>query len=192
MDIIELKRKQYQDYEVIFEYQTDQHYAVNAVKTDNGFLIDIKKEKLGQLINKRFSENLFQRYLAKPSVYAIMEDDKPVAIIEFDREFWINRLRITDLVVLTEYRHRGYGAGLVEKAKEVAQKEGFRALFLDTHSCNTGAIDFYLAQGFEFCGIDLNFYSNTDIERKEVWLSLTCRFTDIESMEWNYEAHRIR
>jgi ribosomal protein S18 acetylase RimI-like enzyme len=190
MKVIELKRKQYQDYELVFEYETDEHYAVNVIKSDNGFSIDIKREKLGETIKKRFTENLFQRYLAKPSVLAIEEDGTPVAFLEIDREFWNNRLRITDLAVLPEYRRKGYGRRLVEEAKEIAKREGFRAIFLDTHTCNTKAIDFYLAQGFEFCGLDTSYYSNTDIDRKEVFIEMAFLFDDQKSREWHYETHR--
>ena len=185
-----MKRKQYQDFELVFEYETDDHYAVSVVKTDLGFSLELKKEKLSEAVKKRFSENLFQRYLANPSVYAIEEDRKPIAFLEIDREFWNNRLRITDLVVLPEYRRKGCGKMLVDKAKEIAVKENFRAVFLDTHTCNTKAIDFYLSQGFDFCGIDTSYYSNTDIDRKEVWIELAYLFQDQRSKEWNYETHR--
>ncbi|HEX9059034.1 MAG TPA: GNAT family N-acetyltransferase [Clostridia bacterium] len=190
MNIIELKRKEYQDYELVFEYETDEHYAVIVSKTDIGYKLELKREKLKETLKKRFVENLFQRYLARPSVYAIEEDGKPAAIIEVDREFWNNRMKITDLVVLPGYRRKGYGKALVDKAKEIAKKESFRALFLDTHTCNTKAIDFYLAQGFDFCGIDTSFYSNTDVKRKEVWIELAYLFDDERSMEWNYETHK--
>lgn len=192
MEVVELKRKQYQDYELVFEYETDEHFAVSVMRTDNGFSLDIKREKLGKTVKKRFAENLFQSYLVKPGVYAVEEDGKPVAFLEVDREFWNNRLRITDLAVYPEYRRRGYGKALVDKAKEIARKEKFRAVFLDTHTCNTKAIDFYLSQGFEFCGIDTSYYSNTDIARKEVWIELAFLFDDPASMEWNYETHKPR
>jgi ribosomal protein S18 acetylase RimI-like enzyme len=190
MKIVELKRKQYQDYELVFEYETDEHYAVNVVKTGSGFSVELKREKLGETVKKSFAENLFQRYLVNPSVYAVEVDGKPVAFIEIAREFWNNRLRITDLAVLPDYRRKGYGKMLVEKVIEIAEKENFRAVFLDTHTCNTKAIDFYFAQGFVFCGIDISYYSNTDIDRKEVWIELVYFFNNQASREWHYETHR--
>ena len=188
MKVIELKKQQYQDFELVFEYETDEHYAVSIVKNESGFSIGLKREKIGETLKKRFVENLFQQYLVKPSVFAIVEEAKPIAFLEIDREFWNNRLRITDLVVLPEYRRKGYGKLLVEKAIEIAKKEKFRAVFLDTHTCNTKAIDFYLAQGFDFCGIDTSYYSNTDVDRKEMWIELAYLFDDKESNEWHYET----
>lgn len=185
--IVELNRKQYQDYELVFEYETDEHYAVCVNSTDGGFAVELKREKLPGTVKKRFVENLFQRYLARPSVYAVEEDGEPQAFMEVDREFWIKRLRITDLVVLPEYRRRGYGAMLIDKAKEIASKENFRAIFLDTHSCNVGAIDFYLSQGFTLGALDTTFYSNHDIDRKEVWIGMVYLLDNEAGRTWQYE-----
>jgi ribosomal protein S18 acetylase RimI-like enzyme len=186
MDIIELKRKQYQDYELDFEYDTEEHYAVCVNSTGGGFAIELRREKMGGTVHKRFSENLFQRYLVKPSAYAVMDGGKPVAILEIDREFWNKRLKITDLVVLPEHRRKGYGAALVAKAKQIAALEGWRAVFLDTHSCNVKAIDFYLSQGFALGGIDTTYYSNTDIDRREVWIELVHLLDNPAANAWHY------
>lgn len=137
-------------------------------------------------MRKRFAENLFQRYLARPSAYAIVEGGVPAAILEVDREFWSQRLRIADLVVRPEYRRRGYGAALLRHALRIGREEGFRAVHLDTHSCNVGAIDFYLSQGFALGGLDTTYYSNRDIERGEVYIGMVYVFQDERSMGWAY------
>jgi ribosomal protein S18 acetylase RimI-like enzyme len=190
--VIQLTREKYKDYPLVFEYETNEHFAVRSVKTAEGYSFQLVRERLPEPIKKRFVEHLFQHYLVDPEAYGIEEDGKLAAIIEIDREFWDGRLKITDLVVLPEYRRKGYGAMLVDKAKESAKAEAFRAIYLDTHSCNVPAIDFYLAQGFHFCGLDTTYYSNTDIERKEVMLQLVYPFTDPASMEWHYETHFAR
>jgi len=43
---------------------------------------------------------------------------------------------------------------------------------LETQSCNTNAIGFYLHEGFTLIGFDLCCYSNRDPERKEVRIEL--------------------
>lgn len=188
MEIVELKRKEWKDYELVFEYETGEHYAVRINRTDGGFAIELKREKLPEKITKRFAENLFQHYLVNPRVFAVMENGKPAAFMEVDPEFWVKRLRITDLLVLPEYRRRGYGSALVGKAKEIAGREGFRAVFLDTHSCNVGAIDFYLKQGFTLGGLDTTYYSNFDIERGEVWIELVYLLDNEVGKTWRYES----
>lgn len=190
--VIQLTREKYKDHALVFEYETNEHYAVQPVETPEGYSFQLVRERLPAPLKKRFVEHLFQHYLADPEAYGIEENGKLAAIIEIDKELWNGRLKITDLIVLPEYRRRGYGAMLVDKAKEAAKAGTFRAIYLDTHSCNTPAIDFYLAQGFHFCGLDTTYYSNTDIERKEVMLQMAYPFTDKSSMEWHYETHFVR
>ena len=188
MRVIELSQKKFQDYELVFEYETNEQYAVCLNQNADGFLIELRRQRLPEPICKRFSERLFQRYLAKPSVYAIEVEGNPVAFLELDREFWINRLRVTDLMVLPEHRRRGYASMLMDKAKEVAQAENFRAIFLDTHSCNVGAIDFYLSQGFTLGALDTTYYSNTDVERGEVWIGLVYESNTDSARNWRYQS----
>lgn len=186
MDIVELNRKEYQDYELVFEYDTAEHYAVEVLREGRDFTVTLRRQPLSAPQHKRFVENLFQRYLARPAAFAILEGDVPVAIIEIDREFWLKRLRITDLVVQPAFRRRGYGAALLRHVLQVARTEGFRAVYLDTHSCNVGAIDFYLSQGFMLGGLDTTYYSNRDIERGEVYIEMVHAFDDEKSMSWKY------
>lgn len=188
MEIVELKRSQYKDYELVFEYETSEQYAVSMTRTKSGFTLELKKEKLPGPTKKSFSENLFQHYLARPSVFAAMMDGKPAAFMEIDREYWIRRLRITDLLVKPGHRRQGLGAALIEKAKEIAEAENFRAIFLDTHSCNVNAIDFYLSQGFTLGGLDTTYYSNHDMERGEVWVGMVYLLNNEAGRTWCYSG----
>ena len=58
------------------------------------------------------------------------------------------------------------------KAKEIAVQQKRRAIILETQSCNTKAIGFYLHQGFELIGLDTCCYTNDDIGRREVRINL--------------------
>ena len=64
------------------------------------------------------------------------------------------------------------GKQLMDKAKEVAARQQRRAVMLETQSCNTNAIGFYLHEGFELIGFDTCCYTNDDIGKKEVRLNL--------------------
>ena len=81
-------------------------------------------------------------------------------------------LRITNLIVQDGFRRRGYGSLLMTKAREIARSQGRRALILETQSCNTAAISFYLSQGFSFMGFNACEYSNQDLEKHEVRLEM--------------------
>ena len=83
-----------------------------------------------------------------------------------------NRMRVTELWVREGYRRRGLGSRLLAFAREEGRREGRRALVLETQSCNTDAIAFYLHEGLSLIGLDTCCYSNEDIARGEVRLEL--------------------
>ena len=63
---------------------------------------------------------------------------------------------------------KGIGKRLMDKAKEIAREQNRRAITLETQSCNTNTIGFYLHEGFELIGFDTCCYTNDDIGRREV------------------------
>ena len=97
-------------------------------------------------------------------------------MLELAREEWNNRLVITQLLVYPEKRGMGVGKRLVELAVEIAQKEDFRLITLETQTCNIPAIEFYKKCGFEFAGTNLHFYSNDDISENEVMIEMAMLF----------------
>ena len=79
---------------------------------------------------------------------------------------------MTELWVSDELQGKGLGKQLMDRAKEVAVAQNRRAIILETQSCNTKAIGFYLHQGFELIGFDTCCYTNNDIARREVRFNL--------------------
>ncbi len=79
---------------------------------------------------------------------------------------------VTELWVSDALRGKGIGKRLMDKAKEVALRQERRAISLETQSCNTNPIGFYLRQGFELIGFDTCCYTNNDIGRREVRINL--------------------
>ena len=63
----------------------------------------------------------------------------------------------------------------MQHAIKLAKERGARMIVLETQSCNTKAIEFYLKRGYEFIGFDTTAYSNEDIEKNEVRLELGLR-----------------
>jgi len=78
-------------------------------------------------------------------------------------------------------RGKGIGKRLMDLAKETALRQERRAIILETQSCNTNAIGFYLHQEFELIGFDTCCYTNNDIGRREVRINLGYFFYREES-----------
>ncbi len=120
-----------------------------------------------------FPDSLYQDHWEKAEAYGVVSDEgKLLACIEVCPEEWSNRLMVTELWVCDELQGKGLGKKLMDRAKEIAVKQGRRAIILETQSCNTNAIGFYLHQGFELIGFDTCCYTNNDIGRREVRINL--------------------
>jgi len=173
LEIIELEKTEYKHYPLLFQYQTYGYYDVD--RNPNGlFSIRLIRKSFGKVINKEFTDHLFQDYLENPSAFALRDGNKLIGYLEVARETWHKRLRVTNILIQPEYRGQGYGSTLMHLAKKIGQEEGMRELILETQSCNIKAIDFYLKHGFTVVGIDLSAYTNQDVESKEVRLEMGC------------------
>ncbi len=120
-----------------------------------------------------FPDSLYQDHWENAEAFGIVsEEGDLLACIEVCPEEWSNRLMVTELWVSDGLRHQGIGKKLMDKAKEIAVSQNRRAVILETQSCNTNAIGFYLHEGFELIGFDTCCYTNNDIGRREVRINL--------------------
>ena len=120
-----------------------------------------------------FPDSLYQDHWENAEAYGVVSDvGQMMACIEVCPEEWSNRLMVTELWVCDALRGQGIGKLLMDKAKEIAVSQKRRAIILETQSCNTNAIGFYLHEGFELIGFDTCCYTNDDIGKKEVRLNL--------------------
>jgi GNAT superfamily N-acetyltransferase len=120
-----------------------------------------------------YPDRLYQDYWEKAEAWGVVgEAGELLACIEVCPEEWTNRLIVTELWVSEPLRRQGLGRRLMDKAKEIAARQKRRAIFLETQSYNTKAIDFYLRQGFSLIGFDTCCYGNNDIARREVRINL--------------------
>lgn len=120
-----------------------------------------------------FPDSLYQEHWEQAEAFGIVgQEGDLLACIEVCPEEWSNRLIVTELWVSEGLRRQGIGKRLMDKAKETAVRQNRRAIILETQSCNTDAIGFYLHQGFELIGFDTCCYTNNDIGRREVRINL--------------------
>ena len=154
-------------------YSSDRYYDISINKTADGFDIPICKKRFEKTFTHLpedgdFPDKLFEDWWENARAFGIVEDGKLLAAIEICPEEWSKRLLITELFVCEKIRRQGYGKKLIDLAKEIAVRDGYRVLILETQSSNENAIDFYLHEGFTLIGFDSCCYTNRDIERKEV------------------------
>lgn len=122
-------------------------------------------------IDEQDQAEIAQRLKENDGLYLVAEHQgRLVALLDLEREAWRDTGMIWNIVVDRAYRRQGLGARLIQRAIAWGRRRGLRALALETQTNNLPACRFYQKMGFQLCGLDDHFYSNRDIELKEVAL----------------------
>ena len=173
IEIVSLPKEQYKGTPVPLNYRNNSFYDLEISPFDhNGCTVSLVRKQTAPFIRDH-NDSLYQDYWEGAEAYGVTDEQgKVLACIEVCPEEWSNRLLVTELWVSEELRGKGIGKRLMDRAKEIAVRQGRRAVFLETQSCNTNAIGFYLHEGFELIGFDTCCYTNDDIGKKEVRLNL--------------------
>lgn len=179
VEIISLPKEQWKGTPIPLATQSDSYYDFVIEPLDShGCTVSIIRKPAEQMIihtpeEYDFPDRLYQDHWEKAEAFGVVgENGGMLACIEVCPEEWSNRLMVTELWVCEALRGRGVGKRLMDKAKEIAVQQQRRAIILETQSCNTNAIGFYLHQGFELIGFDTCCYTNNDIARREVRVNL--------------------
>ncbi len=173
MHITELPREQFEGFQVVFSYDSRAYYDLKMRCSQNVFALEFVRTPC-EAVHKEFQDYLFAPYWDDPHAFALWDGRDIRAILEVTPENWNNRLRVTNLCVQEGFRRRGYGSLLMTRAREIARAQRRRAIILETQSCNTAAISFYLSQGFSLMGFNACEYSNEDLEKHEFRLEMGC------------------
>ena len=178
-EIIALPKETWKGTAIPLATRSNSYYDLEIHPLDsNGCVISLTRKQAEEEIvhtpeEYDFPDSLYQEHWENAEAFGIVsEDGDLLACIEVCPEEWSNRLMVTELWVSDELRHQGIGKRLMDKAKEIAVSQNRRAIILETQSCNTNAIGFYLHEGFELIGLDTCCYTNNDIGRREVRINL--------------------
>ena len=177
-EILPLPKETWKGAVVPIRYTTDTYYDLELTESENAFTARLVKKQFDTPVTHTpeeydFPDRLYQDFWEKAEAYGVVgEAGELLACIELCPEEWSNRLMVTELWVSEGLQGQGFGKRLMDKAKEIAVLQKRRAIILETQSCNTKAIGFYLHQGFELIGFDSCCYTNDDIARREVRVNL--------------------
>ena len=179
IEIIPLPKSKWKGTIIPLTTRSDSYYDFDIMPLDDkGCTITLTKKLSDKEIlhtpeEYDFPDSLYQDHWENAEAFGVVDDNGEMkACIEVCPEEWSNRLLVTELWICEELRGIGLGKCLMDKAKEVAKAQKRRAIILETQSCNTNAIGFYLHEGFELIGFDTCCYTNDDIGRREVRINL--------------------
>ena len=178
-EIIALPKEKWKGAVIPLVTRSDSYYDLEIQPLDSsGCTISLTRKQAEEEIvhtpeEYDFPDSLYQEHWENAEAFGIVsENGDLLACIEICPEEWSNRLMVTELWVSDGLRRQGIGKRLMDKAKEIAANQNRRAVILETQSCNTNAIGFYLHEGFELIGFDTCCYTNNDIGRREVRINL--------------------
>ncbi len=179
MEIVFLPKEKWKGTAIPMITRSDSYYDIelSPLNSEGCTVSIIRKPAEKEIVHTPeeydFPDSLYQDHWEKAEAYGVVSDvGQMMACIEVCPEEWSNRLMVTELWVSDTLRGKGIGKQLMDKAKEIAVSQKRRAIILETQSCNTNAIGFYLHEGFELIGFDTCCYTNDDIGKKEVRLNL--------------------
>ena len=195
LKIIPLSKEEWKGTPILMRYTTESYFDVEIEETPDAYHIDLVKKKFASPVSHYpeeydYPDELYADHWEGAEAWGIVSDEivseenrrsvvcskvtgqKLLACIECWPETWSNRLLVTELWVSDELHRQGIGTRLMNLIKEKAQKDGRRAIMLETQSCNVRAIAFYKSQGFRLMGIDTCNYGNLDVSRHEVRFNL--------------------
>ena len=160
-EIVPLPKEKWKGFPLIMDYQTSEYYDMSVRKTDGGFSMTLEKRSIAPPIvhtsdEYDFPDSLYQSHWQEAEAYGIFDGEELIGAVEVCPEGWSNRLAVTELWVKDGHRKNGVGKALMNKVKELCISRGHRAVILETQSCNANAIGFYLHEGFELIGFELD------------------------------------
>lgn len=173
LQILPLPAEKYAGVEFSVTYKTEKYYDVLLL--EDGFRL---VEKIASPpLEKQFSDTLFGEWLEAPEVFGAFCGGELLGFVEGSRESWHSLYRISNVYVYPQHRKKGVGRALLQHIIDHARQQGeYRGVILETQTCNYAAISLYKKLGFFLTRIELNEYTNTDVENKEVRIDLLMRF----------------
>ncbi|MFX1508182.1 MAG: GNAT family N-acetyltransferase [Promethearchaeota archaeon] len=159
----------------LFTYTSKYYYELNMTEKpkDEGWVFEWTKKPLKEPFIKKGEGNLFENYKEDAEYYVFLNDEEEeIGVVVIGMNQANNTARVWDIYVNQKYQRFGYGTQLMEYAEERARTWGCRAMIVECQSSNYNAIQFYQKNGFELIGFDLIWYSNTDVDKREVRLEM--------------------
>jgi ribosomal protein S18 acetylase RimI-like enzyme len=124
------------------------------------------------IIRERDRDEIRSRMGSRALQLVVEKDGRLIALLDAEVEGWRRVLKVWNLLVDEQYRGQGLGTKLMQQATEFATQSNCRAISVEAQATNWPALCFYTKLGFQICGVDHHFYTNRDLERKEVALFL--------------------
>ncbi|AZA79509.1 N-acetyltransferase [Chryseobacterium sp. G0186] len=97
------------------------------------------------------------RYIFNSDIYLLNDGSGDIAVMALHQNN-DTELEVKNIAVIEDYRNKGIGSILMNKAKEIARENGYKTLTVGTSDTGLQQIRFYEKNGFIKTGIRKNFF----------------------------------
>ena len=173
VEIKKIRTLRHEDLYFADGYVSTAKYQVLKVETADKKSFTLKRQVLKEPYEKHWlaSEDDFRSYsedVNQGLSFASYDGGRVVGMVIAERIDWNKSMWIREFRVAESHRRKGVGRQMMENVAANTKKEGLRILVCETQSTNVPTIDFYRRVGFEVDGIDLSYYTDSDVEAGEV------------------------
>lgn len=154
-------------------YISTAKYIVNKTETHEQTVITLKLISLDQPYVKHWPSDdagleRYKQFVQQRLSLGAYDGSRLVGIAIAERRDWNRSLWVWEFGVAETHRRMGIGRRLMEAVTDKAKEAGLRIIVCETQNTNVPAIQFYRKVGFEIEGVDLSYYSNSDITEGEI------------------------
>lgn len=136
-------------------FSSDFVYRVNF----KGISVEIIKEKLEKPFDKIYCLKEIERAAQKSDYCVVVECNNEIHGLAYaDFEKWNKSVLLQGIFVSPTSKGKGIGKTLLNEILEFAKSVDSDRIRLETQNTNVPAIEFYLKNGFHFCGLDNSLY----------------------------------
>jgi ribosomal protein S18 acetylase RimI-like enzyme len=158
--------------QVFYQYTSEKYYDVQVETCMNGWNFSLREQVFEIPFEKNLEEEIFDSHKEGSEVYVSEHNGEESGIIVMQHMEWNRTLLIHNLYVAQQFKRKGIGSALLAVAQKRAHELGVRMITLETQTSNYPAIQFYLKNGFQLIGLNVNSYSNEDLKKKEVRIEM--------------------
>jgi ribosomal protein S18 acetylase RimI-like enzyme len=168
---------------LIVGYTTQTMYQVSTEAQPDSFRFELRLIRLEEPRVKRYTHldadtlRQYREMVATGHSFGAFVNEICVGLALSELQTWNSSLCVHELHVAPELRRQGIGQLLLGRISTHAREQGARCVLCETQTTDVGAIQFYLAMGFQLEGIDLAYYTNEDQQQGEVAVFMRKRLT---------------
>ena len=169
--LTKLDRDRY--HELASGYESPAKYHIRKIETEGEIIISMSLEHLEKPYLKRWipdqeEDSRYAEIIGKGYSAGAYDEDRLIGIAIAEKQDWNRTFLIWEFHIDSEYRRRGIGRQFMEHMAKIGQGANCRVMVCETQNTNVPAIRFYQNVGFEVGGIDLSYYTNSDMVDFEV------------------------